>query len=204
MIEVRNASKIIKKKTVLQEIHLRIDGGKIYGIYGVNGCGKTMLLRLLCGLIQPTTGEVVCEEGTTFGVIIENPGFLFHETAFENLNYLAGIRKKIGKSEILEALDAVGLLDSKDIKVKKYSLGMLQKLSIAQAIMEKPKVLLLDEPFNALDEESVKRVKKLLRKAKEDGAAVILVSHDLSIIREECDCTIQMENGRIAKIQGAQ
>lgn len=201
MLEIRNASKTIKKKTVLQAINLRIEGGTTYGVYGVNGCGKTMLLRLLCGLIRPTTGEVLCGEGTTFGVIIETPGFLFHETAFENLKYLADIRKKIGKAEILEALDAVGLSDSKDIKVKQFSLGMLQKLGIAQAIMEKPDILLLDEPFNALDEKSTEQIKRLLQGIKESGVAVVLVSHDLSLIREACDCIIHMENGSIVQVQ---
>ncbi len=197
MIKVCNVTKQIKGKTVLDKINFELEKGKIYGLEGHNGSGKTMFLRLLCRLILPSSGEVIIDDNTTFGVLIENPGFLFNETGFNNLKFLASINKKIGFKEIEQVLKDVGLYDSKDIKVKKYSLGMLQKLGIAQAIMETPNVLLLDEPFNALDEESVKITKKLLLKAASNGTSIIIVSHTLQDFKHCCDYLYTMNNGNL-------
>lgn len=195
MVEIINASKSIKGKQILNNINFKIEKGKMYGLEGHNGSGKTMLLRLCCDLIKPTSGEVKIDNGTTFGVIIENPGFMFNENAYNNLKYLADINKKIGKKEIMEVLDKVGLSDSVKVKTKKYSLGMLQKLGIAQAIMESPDILLLDEPFNALDEESSENIKKILVAMRDNGTAVVIVSHDLNYIRENCDKCFKMTDG---------
>ncbi|MGI6745944.1 MAG: ABC transporter ATP-binding protein [Acutalibacteraceae bacterium] len=195
MVEIKNATKIIRGKTVLKDIDFAPQAGKIYGLEGHNGSGKTMLLRLCCNLIKPTSGEVVIDKGTTFGALIETPGFMFNETAYDNLKYLAEINKKIGKDKINEILNRVGLADRKNIKTKKYSLGMLQKLGIAQAVMEDPDVLLLDEPFNTLDGESCKTVKDLIIEQKARGAAVVIVSHKLDCIRDECDFIHQMTDG---------
>lgn len=197
MLEIKDATKIIKKKTILENINFKPESGKIYAIEGHNGSGKTMFLRLCCNLIRPTTGHVIINEGTTFGVLIENPGFMFNETAFNNLKYLADINKKIGKSEINEILKIFGLEDSKDIKVKKYSLGMIQKLGIAQAVMENPDIILLDEPFNALDKESVQTVKKVLLKQKDRGSAIIIASHELEIFKDCCDYIYSMNDGKL-------
>lgn len=199
MVEIIHASKIIKGKTILQDISLKLQPGKIYGLEGHNGSGKTMLLRLCCNLILPSSGEVHIDKGTTFGVLIETPGFMFHETAYNNLKYLADIHKKIGKKEIYDVLDKVGLSKSKNVKTKKFSLGMLQKLGIAQAIMENPNVLLLDEPFNALDESSCQCVKELILAQRDQGAAVVIVSHELNSIRSQCDSVYKMTNGVLSE-----
>lgn len=201
MLKIINASKTIKRKKVLDNINFELERGKLYGLEGHNGSGKTMFLRLCCGLLLPTTGEVIIDKSTSFGVLIENPGFIFNETAYNNLKYLADINKKIGKSEINSILEKVGLFESKDLKVKKYSLGMLQKLGIAQAIMEKPDIILLDEPFNALDEDSCKNIKNLILQEKERGAAIILVSHNLDYIKDNCDYIYKMLDGKLSIMQ---
>lgn len=197
MIEIANVTKTIRGKTILDNIDIRLDNGKLYGLEGHNGSGKTMLLRLICGLIRPSTGDVRVPKGTTFGVLIETPGFMFNNTAYDNLKYLADINKTIGNNEINAILDRVGLGNSKNIKTKKYSLGMLQKLGIAQAVMENPDVILLDEPFNGLDESSCKIVKDIILEHKERGATIVIVSHELSCIRDDCDLIYKMIDGKI-------
>lgn len=197
MIRIVNACKTIKSKTVLNNINVEFEKGKLYGLEGYNGSGKTMLLRLCCGLIKPTSGEVIIEKNATFGVLIETPGFMFNESAYSNLKYLADINKIIGKQQIDNILKRVGLYESRNIKTKKFSLGMLQKLAIAQAVMEEPDILLLDEPFNALDEQSCKVVKELIIQQRNRGATVVVVSHELDIIRNDCDVLIKMADGEL-------
>lgn len=200
MVELINASKTIKGKPILNEINFKIEKGKMYGLEGHNGSGKTMLLRLCCDLIKPTSGTVRIDKGTTFGVIIENPGFLFNESAYSNLKYLADINKKIDKNEIINVIKQVGLEGSEKTKVKKFSLGMLQKLGIAQAIMETPDILLLDEPFNALDDKSIDNIKDILIKMRNNGTAIVIVSHTLDIIRNDCDELYNMTDGNLKQI----
>lgn len=197
MLQIKHVTKKIKGNIILDDISLTLEKGKIYGLTGTNGCGKTMLLRLICSLILPTSGEIIRDPGLTYGVIIETPGFLFHESAEENLNYLASINKKIGKAEVGEALKAVGLYEKRKTKVKKFSLGMVQKLGIAQAIMEKPQLLLLDEPFNALDKGSVQQVIKLLLELQRQGTSMVIAAHNIDFIEEHCDEILQMENGKL-------
>ena len=159
-----NYNKLIKKKEILTDINLTFESGKIYGLHGHNGSGKTMLLRAICGLILPTSGSVTVDGKTvgkdiefpdSVGVIIENMSLIPEYTGFKNLQLLAGIKKKIGDSEIRDTLISVGLDPDDKRKVKEYSLGMKQKLNFAQAIMEKPELLLLDEPTNAMDVQTV-------------------------------------------------
>lgn len=197
MLQIKHVTKKIKGNIILDDINLTLEKGKIYGLTGTNGCGKTMLLRLICSLILPTSGEIIRDPGLTYGVIIETPGFLFHESAEENLNYLASINKKIGKAVVGEALKAVGLYEKRKTKVKKFSLGMVQKLGIAQAIMEKPQLLLLDEPFNALDKGSVQQVIKLLLELQRQGTSMVIAAHNIDFIEEHCDEILQMENGKL-------
>lgn len=197
MVDIVNASKTIKSKKILNNINLKLERGKIYGLEGHNGSGKTMLLRICCGLIKPTSGTVKIEKNTTFGVVIETPGFMFNESAYNNLKYLADINKKVGRTEIDGVLKRVGLFEQKNIKTKKFSLGMIQRLAIAQAVMESPDVLLLDEPFNALDGESCETVRTLIKEQRENGSAVVIVSHSLDFVREDCDRIMTMTDGRL-------
>lgn len=195
MIKIENLSKTIDKKVILKDITMSFEKGKIYGIVGRNGCGKTMLLRAICGLIAPTGGTIEKAPNLTFGALIESPGFMFEQSGLFNLQYLASLNKKIGTSEILSLLKEFGLYEARNKSVKKYSLGMQQKLGIIQAIMESPDVIVLDEPFNALDDNSLEFVKQKLVNIKEAGnATIIIASHDITIIEELCDEIIHMSN----------
>lgn len=198
MIKVRNLSKTVDKNKILHDINISFDRGKIYGIVGRNGCGKTMLLRAICGLIAPTTGHIIKDEKITFGAIIETPGFMFDQSGLFNLKYLASLNGKINESAIINYLKEFGLYDARNKAVKKYSLGMQQKLGIIQAIMEDPDVIILDEPFNALDDNSLIFVKQKLLEIKERNKSTIIISsHDMNTIQEICDVVVQMQNGRI-------
>lgn len=199
MIEICNMSKQLKYKTVLSDINLTFEEGKIYLLKGHNGCGKTMLLRSICGLIKPDCGEVKYPKETRFGVIIENPAFINYETGWQNLTYLAAIKHLIGKEQIEEALRKVNLLDAKDKKVKTYSLGMKQRLAIAQAIMEDPQVLLLDEPFNALDAENIEAVKQILLEEKRRNKIIVVAAHMMeSSLEDIFDEIYTMADGKMA------
>lgn len=177
MIRVKNVSKKLKDKFVLQDINLEFEEGKMYLLQGHNGCGKTMLLRMLCGLISPTSGEVCNDVEYDYGVMIENPSFIEEKTGFYNLKYLASVKKKISDEQINDMLEKFDLYSAKDQKVKKYSLGMKQRLGIIQAIMESPKVILLDEPFNALDEKNYNKMLEQLEKEKESGKIIVIAAH---------------------------
>lgn len=177
MIEVKNVSKVLKKKTVLDRINLKINDGDFILLKGHNGCGKTMLLRLICGLISPTEGEVIYEKEYSYGVIIENPTFLLSETARYNLKYLASVNKKVKDEEIDELLKEFDLYDVRSKKVRTFSLGMKQRLALIQAIMEKPDILLLDEPFNAIDDENLEKIYAVLNSYNKNGNTIMIASH---------------------------
>ena len=190
-VEIEALTKIIDKNKVLDDVSLEMDKGKIYGIKGKNGSGKTMLLRAICGLIKPTEGLVRVSgkhigKDVTFpdsvGVLIENPGFIPSLSGYDNLKMLADIKGLIGKD-------------------KTYSLGMKQKLGIAAAIMESPELILLDEPTNALDEESVRKLLDILKEEKERGACIILASHDMEELTLLSDIIFIMEEGRVRKAE---
>lgn len=198
MIEIKNVTKIIKNNTVLENINLKINDGEMMLLRGHNGCGKTMLLRLIAGFIKPTVGEVKKNESSEIGVIIENPSFFLEETAFYNLKYLADIRKKITDEEILSSMKQLGLFEYRNNKVKTFSLGMKQRLALCQAFMENPDIILLDEPFNAIDDENVKKVVNILNKLKSKGKIIVIASHgDI----KECsfDKVIKMSNRKIVE-----
>ena len=205
-IEIKNYTKVLKGKTVLEQINLSMEKGKIYGIQGHNGCGKTMLLRAISGLIKATEGEVVIDGKIlrkeidfppSIGVLIENPEFWKQYTGIQVLQTLARIKGEIHKEEIVESMKRVGLLEKKDIVVGKYSLGMRQRLGIAQAIMEKPEILLFDEPTNALDREGVSLFLEIIKEEKKRGALIVIVSHDPNTLLDICDEIITMENGKV-------
>lgn len=198
MIEIQNMSKQLKHKPVLSDITLTLKEGNIYLLKGHNGCGKTMLLRSICGLLKPDSWKIVYPEDTRFGVIIENPAFINYETGWQNLTYLASIKHLIGKEQIEEALSKVNLLDAKDKKVKTYSLGMKQRLAIAQAMMEDPQVLLLDEPFNALDTENIEAVKQILLEEKQKHKIIVVAAHMMeSSLEDIFDQVFTMSDGKI-------
>lgn len=203
-IQVKNLSKEIKGKYILNNINLSFERGKIYGLYGRNGSGKTMLLRALAGLLIPTEGEIdmdgkILHEDMDFpenvGIIIENTSLLPQFDGFTNLKQLGKIRNVATDEDIDNALDTVGL-KGENKKVKAYSLGMRQRLSIAQAIFEKPELLLLDEPTNALDENYINKVRKILLKEKDRGAIVIIASHNKDDLRILADEIISMSDGK--------
>ncbi|HLW10351.1 MAG TPA: ABC transporter ATP-binding protein [Fermentimonas sp.] len=205
MIRLENVYKELKGKRVFQDINLTFNSGKAYLLKGHNGSGKTMLLRMLCGLIQPTRGIVVVPKNMYFGVIIENPAFLESETALYNLRYLANINKRISDDRIYHALKIVNLYDYRNDKVKMFSLGMKQRLAMCQAIMEDPNVLLLDEPFNALDEDNYKVVCALLAQYKRQGRLIIVAAHNIP--EQETllfDQVITMNDGKVLSIEGSQ
>lgn len=204
----KNYNKLIKKKEILTDINLTFESGKIYGLHGHNGSGKTMLLRAICGLILPTSGSVTVDGKTVgkdiefpdgVGVIIENMSLIPEYTGFKNLQLLAGIKKKIGDSEIRDTLISVGLDPDDKRKVKEYSLGMKQKLNFAQAIMEKPELLLLDEPTNAMDVQTVEKVRSILVEMKEKGTLIIIASHNKEDLDALCDEFIDICDGKIQK-----
>ena len=201
-IQIKNLSKEIKGKYILDNINLTFEQGKIYGLYGRNGSGKTMLLRALAGLLIPTEGEIDMDGKIlqNVGIIIENTSLLPQFDGFTNLKQLGKIRNIATDEDIDKALDTVGL-KGETKKVKAYSLGMRQRLSIAQAIFEKPELLLLDEPTNALDENYINKVREILLREKDRGAIVIIASHnkdDLGILADEI---ISMSDGK-AKVMG--
>lgn len=206
MIKLENVSKIIKGKTVIDGITQTFHGGITYGLKGINGSGKTMLMRLISGLIYPTAGRIEIrgkELGKdlsfpeNLGLLIENPAFLDTYTGFDNLCLLASLNNKVGKTEVREALLKTGLNPEDRRKYKKYSLGMKQRLGIAAAIMEKPQILILDEPLNALDTEGVALFDKIIREEKEKGTLIILSCHEEEKLREYSDVILTMENGKI-------
>lgn len=204
-LEIKDVSKKIDKQDVLCNINMSMEKGKIYGLKGKNGCGKTMIMRAICGLINTSgkieiDGKVIgkdCDFPPSVGALIENPGFINRYSAFENLKILAAIQGKIGDDKIIEVLRQVGLDPNEKKKVKKYSLGMKQKLGIAGAIMEEPDLIILDEPTNALDESSVKRLRELLEVEKKRGALIIISSHDAEELEYLSDKIFFIENGSI-------
>ena len=210
MISIENLNKQFKNQLVLNNINVKFSNGHIYGIIGRNGSGKTVLLKCICGFLKPTTGvisvnhEIVGKDidfPENLGFIIETPGFLLNYSGYKNLKYLASIRKKIDGNEIKESMSLVGL-DSADKKhVGKYSLGMRQRLGIAQAIMEKPDILVLDEPMNALDKNGVEEMRRLFLKMKSEGKLILLTSHNREDIEILCDEVYEMEEGILNKLK---
>ena len=205
-IEIKNLSKDFKKVNILNSINLTLESGTIYGLIGRNGTGKSVFLKTLCGFYYPSSGEILFD-GKNYSAnnlypdnlraLIEKPSFMPNLTGYENLELLASIQNKIGKSEIEETLKKVNLFEEKDKKYSKYSLGMKQKLGIAQVLMENPEIIILDEPFNAIEEETVNKIKNILLEEKSKGKLIILSSHIKDDINSLADIILTMNNGTI-------
>lgn len=209
-IEINQVSKSFKGVTIFENLNLRVEKGKIYGIIGHNGSGKSVLFKLICGFIFPESGKIIVdgeELGTnkrfpnSFGIIIDRPGYIAGKTGFENLKALATIENKISDDKIKQVMEMVGLQPEAKQKVKNYSLGMKQKLAIAQAIMEDQQTLILDEPFNALDIDSVENIRRLLQKFREEGRTIILTSHNQEDINLLCDEVYRISNFKLEKVK---
>ena len=208
IIEVKNVYKSFKNIEVLHDVSLQADAGSICGIIGRNGSGKTVLFKCICGFLQSDRGEIQIEGKavgkdkstlSNLGIIIESPGFLRHYSGYKNLEFLMGLNGKANREKINAVLDLVGLAEQKNKKVGKYSMGMRQRLGIAQAIMEEQNILILDEPMNGLDNQGVEDIRKLLLKLKEKGTAILLASHNQEDIRQLCDFVYEMDSGRIQR-----
>lgn len=207
-IEIKKVSKKFKDIEVLKNVSMTLESGHIYGFTGHNGSGKTVLLKLICAFLEPTTGEILFEgkniiKENSFPpntrALIEKTNFLSDLTGYENLELLARIQNIIGEKEIEDTLKKVGLEEDKDKLYYKYSLGMKQKLGIAQVLMEDPEILILDEPFNGLDENSIKNIRKNLLKEKEKGKLIILAIHDKEDIKVLCDEIYKFNDGTVKK-----
>ncbi len=205
-IKIEGFNKIIKGYLVLDNINLTLESGQIYGLFGENGSGKTMLLRAICGLLKPTSGIIEIDNRTlgkdmdfpeSIGAIIENPEFFDDFTGYQNLKRLANIKKIIGDTEIHNVLTKVGLDPNDRRSVRKYSLGMKKRLSIAQAIMESPQILLLDEPTNALDEAGIQMFQNIMNEEKEKGTLIIIASHNKEDILDLVEHKIYLNYGAI-------
>jgi ABC-2 type transport system ATP-binding protein len=208
IISIDNISKTFGQQKVLSNVSLQCFPGNIYGLIGRNGSGKTVLMKCVLGLLSPERGEIIVRgkrigKDTDFageiGFIIENPSFLPHETAFANLKYLASIRGRITASRVKECISLVGLDPDSRKKTGKFSMGMRQRLGIAQAIMEDPDILMLDEPMNGLDHSGVDEIRAMLKALRSDGKAIILASHNSADIDILCDQVYEMDGGVLSK-----
>ena len=206
IIEVNEVYKKYDDATVLDNVSLEIEKGKIYGLVGRNGSGKTVLMKCICGLTMPTSGSIYVDGKQigkdidfpeSIGALIETPGFIEYYNAMDNMRSLASIKKITTEEQIIALLEKVGLNPNEKKKVKKYSLGMRQKLGIAMAILDDPNIIILDEPFNALDKKSVSNVKDIILGLKADNKLVILSSHDGVLLEEVTDKIYEIEEGKI-------
>lgn len=204
MIKVQNISLTIKKTEILKSISIEFERGKIHGLIGRNGSGKTMLMKCICGFVKPTEGTIHvagkqigkdCDFPENIGIIIETPGFIPYYSGYKNLKLLADLNKKMDGERIKETMKQVGLDPDLKRHVKKYSLGMRQRLGLAQAIMENPDLLILDEPMNGLDKDGVADMRKYLLELKEQGKTILIASHSAEDIEILCDTVCEMDKG---------
>ncbi|MDU3210836.1 ABC transporter ATP-binding protein [Anaerococcus sp.] len=205
MIEINNLYKYISGNLILDDINLNLKNACVYGFVGRNGSGKTMLFRAICGLITIDQGEIIIDDKKVtdnditqnIGLLLENPSFLNGLSGFNNLKMIASIRNIVDDKRIDEVIEIVGLSQARNKKFEQYSLGMKQRLAIANVIMEDPDILIFDEPTNAIDEEGIVVLKKIIKKEREKGKLILLASHEKEIIEELCDDIYYMKEGKI-------
>ena len=209
VISVKNLNLIIKKNIILNEVSIDFEKGKIHGLIGRNGSGKTMLMKCICGFIKPTDGEIIangkrigkdCDFIESVGIIIETPGFIPYYSGYKNLKLLADLNKKIDDETVKKSMEQVGLDPNLKLHVRKYSLGMRQRLGLAQAIMENPDILILDEPMNGLDKDGVAEMREYLKFYREQGKTIIIASHSAEDIAILCNTVCEMDNGVLSRI----
>ncbi len=210
VISIHDVTKNFRGNVVLNNVSLEIESGTVTGLIGRNGSGKTVLMKCICGLISPTTGSITVQGKRVgkdvdipdnIGVIIETPGFLPNFSGYKNLMQLARIKRKIGKNEVRAAMERVGLNPDDKKHVGKYSLGMRQRLGLAQAIMEDPDILILDEPMNGLDKDGVKDMRQYLLDLKNQGKTILIASHSAEDINMLCDTVCEMDKGKLEKVR---
>ena len=210
MIEVNNVRLTLQKNEILKDLSVNFERGKIHGLIGRNGSGKTMLMKCICGFVKPTAGVILvdgkrigkdCDFPKNTGIIIETPGFIPYYSGYKNLKLLADLRGKISKDDIRKTMEQVGLNPDLKRHVRKYSLGMRQRLGLAQAIMENPDLLILDEPMNGLDKDGVADMRRYLLELKEQGKTILIASHNSEDISALCDTVCEMEKGVISEIR---
>lgn len=210
-LEIKNLSKKFKDVYVLKDINLTFESGKIYGFTGRNGSGKSVLLKIICGFYTPTSGEVLLDNYNyilnndfpkSTRCLIEKPNFLPDLTGYENLKLLASIENKIGDKEIMDTIEKLNLKEEINKKYSKYSLGTKQKLGIAQVLMEEPKLIVLDEPLNGIENETAKEVRKILNEEKKKDKIIIVASHIKEDIDTLADVVYNIDNGIVEKIKG--
>ena len=204
-ISIRNVGLVLEKTTILDDVCMEMKKGNIYGLIGRNGSGKTMLMKCICGFVKPTKGNIMVRDQVVgkdidfpenMGILIENPGFISYYSGMKNLSQLAELNRKIDRRQVEETMRFVGLDSKMKRHVQKYSLGMKQRLGIAQAIMEDPDILILDEPMNGLDKEGVRDMRTLFLELKKKGKTILIASHNAEDIDELCDHVWEMEHGR--------
>ncbi|GAF66842.1 ABC transporter ATP-binding protein [Bacillus sp. TS-2] len=207
MVEVKLATKAFKETKALHQVSISFEKGKIHGIIGRNGSGKTVLFKAICGFMKLDSGEIIVDGKVVkpqapqdIGLIIEEPGFIGSLSGFRNLKLLASIKKKISDDEIRHTIEQVGLDPNSKKHVSKYSLGMRHRLGIAQAIMEKPTLLILDEPMNGLDKNGVLEMRELFKKLNNEGITIILSSHYAEDIEALCETVCEMDNGSLVRV----
>ncbi len=210
MIDIKDLNLVIKKKTILLNINTRFEKGLIHGLVGRNGSGKTVLMKCICGFMKPSSGTITvrekvigkdCDFPADTGVIIETPRFINHYSGLRNLKMLANINRRIGTEDVKEAIRYVGLDPDDRLHVGKYSLGMRQRLGLAQAIMEKPSLLILDEPFNGLDKEGVVEMRRYLTELRSNGTTILIASHSTEDIDILCDTVREMDSGKMSVVR---
>lgn len=210
VVDARNISKVFGHETVLKDVSLQLEQGKIHGIIGRNGSGKTVMMKCICGFLRPSAGTVKvfgktigrdCDFARDTGMLIETPGFLNHETGMRNLRWLARLGRGTPKEEIAGLIRLVGLDPAMKKKVGQYSLGMRQRLGIAQTLLDDPSLLILDEPMNGLDKNGVKDIRQLLLDLKARGKTILLASHFAQDIDELCDTVHEMDQGVITALR---